>query len=272
MQCFTVSPLPGTQVKMDVCLRSKVYEHVDHSRRPCVLIFPGGGYTHLSPREAEPIAVAFVQAGYQACVLHYSVRPSQDAPALGDTPLQEAAAAVRYIREHSEDWGIDPNKITVCGFSAGGHLAGCLGVLGSNEGRIPGASDGKCQPNAMILSYAPAVSELKASSGSFVNTSGYDSVCPERDPWSIEKHIGPSTCPAFIWHTTEDPVVPVENALLLSLALQKAKIPYDLHIYTKGAHGLSLANEHVRRSNPHAATWLSLALQWLNVMGVGPGY
>lgn len=272
MQCFTVSPLPGTNVKMDVCLRSKTYEFVDHSRRPCVLIFPGGSYRNLSPREAEPIAVAFVQAGYQACVLHYSVRPTNDDPLLGDTPLKEAAAAIRYIREHANEWGIDPNKVTVCGFSAGGHLAGCIGVLGSNEDRIPGAGDGMCQPNAMILSYAPLVSECKASSPSFGNTSGHWEICPERDPWSVDKHVGPNTCPAFIWHTMEDKNVPAENALLLALELQKAQIPYDLHIYTKGEHGLSLANELVRRNNPHAATWLPLALQWLNEMGVGPGY
>ena len=272
MRCFTVSPLPGTGASMEVCLRDQTYEFVDHSRRPCVLVIPGGGYRFISPREGEPVAMKFIQAGYQACILKYTVRESDSAPPLGDTPMQEAAAAVRYIRDHADEWSIDPQKITVCGFSAGGHLAGCLGVFGSREERIPGASDGKCQPNAMILCYATIASGCKAQSSSFGNLSGHWKICPERDPWSLEKHISKTTCPAFIWHTVADDLVPVENALLMAIALQKKKIPYDLHLFTKGNHGLSIATDETYSHNSHVSAWMPLALQWLNEMGVGPGY
>ena len=272
MKTFTISALPGTSASMDVFLREAEYEFMHHDRRPCVLVIPGGGYRFVAPREGEPVALAFVRAGYQACVLHYSVRSTDDHPILGDVPMQEAGAAIRYIRDHADDWGIDPNKITVCGGSAGGHLAGSIGVFGSDPTRIPGAEDGNCQPNAMVLCYPVISSGCKAHSDSFGNLSGHWEVCPERDPWSLEKHISKTTCPAFIWAPVLDDCVPVENSLLMATAMQEKGILYELHLYSKGWHGICLADGEVGAPVPEVATWFPMCLNWLNGIGVGPGY
>ncbi len=274
MNCFTVS-VGQPAAAMEVYLRDKAYEFVDHSRRPCVLICPGGGYAFVADREGEPIALAFIKAGYQACVLHYSVREDESKPFLGDLPMNQAAAAIRTIRENADDWGIDSQKITVLGCSAGGHLAGSVGVFGKNERRISNAADGLCQPNAMVLCYPVITAGPFCHDGSIYNLTGLSLGHPERDAYSLEKHISPDTCPAFLWQTVTDDCVPVENVLLMANALQRQHIPYELHVYTKGQHGLSLATGDAGQGtliDPHVATWATLAQQWLNNLGLGPGY
>ncbi len=274
MNCFTVS-VGEPAAKLDVFLRDNAYEFVDHSHRPCVLICPGGGYEFVSDREGEPIAAAFIQAGYQTCVLHYAVRPGKTGAFLGDIPLNQAAAALRTIRENAEEWGIDPNKVTVLGCSAGGHLAGSLGVFGSDPGRISGAENGLSQPNAMILCYPVITAGEHCHEDSIFNLSGLPMGDPGREAYSLEKNVSSTTCPAFIWQTTVDDCVPVENAMLMASAMQRRHIPYELHLYTEGCHGLSTADHCAGQGNlidDHVATWTKLAMQWLNRMGVGPGY
>ena len=272
MQAFTVSPIPGTCATMEVYLRAGKYEYLEHSHRPCVLICPGGAYRFTAPREAEPVALNFLQAGYQVCILHYSTRPSEDMPYLGSRPLLEAAAAIDYIRSHSEEWFIDPDKITVCGFSAGGHVAGSIGVFGMDESRIPNASSGAFRPNAMVLCYPVVTGGEFAHRESLYNLTGKTTVCPENDYWSLEKYITEFVCPAFIWHPMMDDSVPIENSLMMATALQRNGVPCELHMFTVGAHGLSIATGEVGDSMPDIATWFTLCLNWLNRVGVGPGY
>ncbi len=274
MKCFQLEVGSPTAV-MDVYLRDKAYEFVDHSRRPCVLICPGGGYGFVSHREGESIAVAFVQAGYQVCILRYAVREKETDGFLGDIPLQQAAAALSAIRTNAEAWGIHPEKISVLGCSAGAHLAGSLGVFSGSEARIPGSSDGLCRPNAMLLCYPVVTAGEFCHDSSIYNLCGLPQGDPGRDAYSLEKHVSGSTCPAFIWHTVNDELVPVENALLLAGAMQQHKRPYELHLYTHGQHGLATATAAAGQGtliNDHVATWIPLAQQWLNSMGLGPGY
>ena len=271
MKRFNIEPIPGTAAVLEVYLRDRAYEFVDLSKRPFVLICPGGGYAWTADREAEPIALQFVEAGYQAAILRYSVRKNNTGPLLGDTPMQEAAAAVSFAREHANDWGIDPQKITVIGFSAGGHLAGSLGVFWNNRERIPNGGESS-RPNAMVLSYAVISGGEKAHSDSIINLSGKSGNCPEADAYSLEKHVGPDTSPAFIWHTYEDDCVPVENALLMANAMQKAHRPYALHLFTHGWHGLSLATPEVGGGPAEVQPWFALCLTWLKSMGVGTNY
>lgn len=269
MKCITIDPLYNGKASLDIYLRDKAYEFVDHSRRPFVLVLPGGGYSMLAPHEGEPVAMAFLQAGYQVGVLSYTVRSNADAPFLGSTPLEEAAAAIRLVRSNAEQWGIDPAKISVCGFSAGGHLAGSIGVFGSDPHRIPNGQDGTAQPNAMILCY-PLI--CSGNYHSIYNLTGMESPCPERDAWSLDLHTTSNTCPAFIWTTSNDNVVDAKNSLQMATALQQAGVNVELHMYGAGHHGMSLANTEAGTIDPHISTWMSLALQWLNTIGVGPGY
>ncbi len=272
MNCFQIR-VGEPAATMDVYLRAKEYEFVDHSKRPCVLICPGGGYSFVSQREGESIAIAFTQAGYQVCVLQYAVRADEKDAFLRDVPMNQAAAAVAAIRANAESWGIDPEKIIVLGCSAGGHLAASLGIFSADEGRIPGGS--LSRPNAMILCYPVITAGPLCHDGSIYNLCGLPHGDPGRDAYSLEKHVNAQTCPAFIWHTVADELVPVENALLLANALQAHHRPYELHLYTQGQHGLATATAAAGQGtliNDHVATWAKLAMQWLNAMGLGTGY
>lgn len=206
--------------------------------RPAVLICPGGGYLYCSEREGEPIALAFLAAGYQAFVLHYSVGDQAAFP----RPLQDAEIALNLIRSKAAEWQVNPDKIAACGFSAGGHLAAALGTMG------------RVRPNALILAY-PCILESMSER------------LPEPIP-SLEREVTSQTPPTFIWATATDKRVPVENSLEFAGALDRAKVPFEIHIFQKGVHGLALATPvtsagHGRFVNADAAKWLSLCLVWL---------
>lgn len=228
--------------------------------RPAVLICPGGGYFFTSPREAEAIALQFTGAGYHAFVLYYSVAPRRH-----PQPLLDLCRSICIIRENASQWNVDPDKIAVCGFSAGGHLTASLGVHWNKPYlfKQAGISEGRTKPNALILSY-PVITEGEfAHKGSFENLLGLDATQELRDEMSIEKQIGEQMPPTFIWHTFEDNSVPVENSLLLAKAMRKKSRPFELHIYPEGEHGLSLAVEETDRVQEGVETWMSLCLGWL---------
>ena len=209
---------------------------VDMDRvRPSIIICPGGGYGFTSDREAEPVALAFAAEGYNAFVLRYSVSPSHY-----PQQLLEVSAAVAYVRRMAKIWHVDTDKIIVCGFSAGGHLAGHLGVSWQEQ-FIQDAlelKEAENKPNAMILGYPVITSGTFAHEGSFRNLLG-ESYETDKEKVSLEVLVSEFTPPAFIWHTFEDQAVPVENSMLFAQALKKYNIPFELHIYPKGGHGLS---------------------------------
>lgn len=215
-----------------------------------VLVCPGGGYQWLSPREDEPVALAFRKGGWNSAVLRYTVR-TPDQPALGTLPLGQLGQAVAWIRENF------PGPVVVCGFSAGGHLACSLGAHWKTL-RLP-------RPDGMILAYPVVTGGEYAHRGSFLNLAEET----EWDFYSLEKQVGAHTPPAFIWHTLTDPEVPAENSFLLVQALRKAHVSCEFHLYPHGVHGLSLATPQVeepekqRFADPHVAGWMDLCLDWL---------
>lgn len=172
------------------------------AKRPAVVICPGGGYEFCSPREAEPIAMQFNAAGFHAFVLNYSVKPFKFPRA-----LEELSMSVAMVRENAEEWMIEKNKIAVCGFSAGGHLACSLGMFWNTD--IVKRDDQANKPNAMILAY-PVI-----SSGTFAHEGSFNNLCETEEQkkyTSLETQTSKDTPPAFIWHTFEDACVPVENS------------------------------------------------------------
>lgn len=204
-------------------------------KRPAVLILPGGGYHHTSHREAEPVALRFAAQGYAAFVLHYSCAPSGFPVA-----LREAAMAMTYIRRNAGAFEIDPRKVAALGFSAGGHLCGCLGTLfDSPEVSDLGTPD-QLRPDALGLCYPVAVSWGRTHEGSFDNLCGADQTLRKR--LSLERLVRPDMPPAFLWHTREDTSVPCRNSLILAQALEEAGVDFALHIYRSGKHGLSTAD------------------------------
>ncbi|MCL1794417.1 MAG: alpha/beta hydrolase [Oscillospiraceae bacterium] len=238
-------------------------------KKKAVLVLPGGGYHITSDREAEPVAKAFFAAGMDAFVLRYSVKEE----AVGYAPLLDAAMAVKYIRDRAEDWNIDPGKIVVCGFSAGGHLAASLGTLWKLDvvSKTLNCENSYIRPNGMILGYPVITSGPKGHMGSILrlaDAEGREPTKEELDRFSIEKHVDSGTCPAFVWHTAEDSGVPVENSLCMCEALAENKIPFELHVFPRGAHGLSLATPEVAPNDdmimPYVARWVEMAVKWID--------
>ena len=235
--------------------------------RPAVIICPGGGYTMTSDREAEAVAIRLNALGFQAFVLRYSV-----APAVFPRALAELATAVSTVRQHADEWHVDPNRIIVGGFSAGGHLAASLGVFW-NHPFLTDIFSGDCtawKPNALMLCYPVITSSIFSHRWSFVNLLGnrYNELI---DAVSIETQVHDQVPPVFLWHTDEDDGVPVENALLLATALKKHHIPMEMHIYAHGPHGISLATEETSTpfANtvvPECAGWIDLFASWAKTL------
>lgn len=246
-----------------------VYLHTEIERVPptprrAMIVCPGGGYGFLSDREEEVVALAWLAEGFQSFVLHYGIGEH----AQNFEPLIEACTAIRHIREHAEEYNVDPDHIFITGFSAGGHAAAAAGVLWDHEavravfGSVPtrlGRPDG-------ILPCYPVISAGEwAHRGSFVALAGPD--VDAQQAFSLENFVNETTPPAFLWHTSDDGCVPVQNSLLFASALAKYHIPFELHVYPHGAHGLSLCDKRTWADNPYlvnerAAGWFDLAVRW----------
>lgn len=255
-------------VNLTTYLHLKTQEMQDRNIRPAVVIFPGGGYEFLSEREAEPVALKFAAAGYNAFVLRYTIKEKAVYP----QPLADASKAICMIRENADEWGVDPNKIAVCGFSAGGHLAASIGTMWNLPvlENYEGIKIGLNKPNAMILSY-PVISSSREieHKGSIDVITEKESDYEKRANVSAELFVGEHTPPAFIWHTADDGGVPCNNSLVMASALKKFNIPFELHIYQSGVHGLSLASRETSMGNKdlenkHIAGWINLCIEWLN--------
>lgn len=221
-----------------------------------VMVCPGGGYGHRAEHEGKTIAEAFNSKGIHAFVVHYRVSPHRH-PA----PLLDASKAIRIVRANAREWKVKPDKIAVCGFSAGGHLACSLGVLyGLDDLKIGDELESiSNRPDAMILSYAVISSDKPhRHEGSFKNLLGEEMTAEELHKMSPEKHVDDATPPAFLWHTAEDPGVSVENALIFGQALNRNKIPFEAHIFPFGRHGLGLAYDM-----PRVAQWFGHCVDWL---------
>ncbi|MGN7296977.1 alpha/beta hydrolase [Ferdinandcohnia sp. SAFN-114] len=236
-------------------------------KRPMIVICPGGGYVHTSDREAEPVAIKMLSKGYHASVLRYSVEPS-----VFPTALCQLANAVGLIRDNADSWNVDPNKIIVMGFSAGGHLTASLGVFWDKEFLTEQLSYSKDQikPNGLVLSYPVISSGPYAHEGSFRALLGEKFEDQEqREFLSLENQVTPETPPTFLWHTVSDASVPVENSMLFAQSLLKQKVPLEMHIYPEGVHGLSLGTEETQskgRDNhiqPEIENWIEMAARWV---------
>ena len=246
--------LPGGGL-LTVYLRDCVETMPLAMERPLVLVVPGGGYSHVSAREGDPVALQFAAAGYHTAVLRYAVGDD----AAHGLPLRQLAAAIGLVRQHAAAWHVQPDKIAVCGFSAGGHLALSGAVLD-----LPGEEAAAQQrPNAVILGYPVVMAGTFAHSGSFARLSGSEDPAAWQ-PFGLEEKITPGVPPVFVWHTMEDQTVPVENTLLLVSALRRAGVPCEAHLFQSGRHGTSISTAEVNAADAHRAHWVQLAVEWLD--------
>ena len=231
--------------------------------RPAVIICPGGGYSGYTESEGAPIAAALSGMGISALILRYSLCPVRHPAQLG-----ELFAALEVVHRYAGEWNIDPEQIYVMGFSAGGHLAGMAGVLWNSEFAAGlGYEPENLCPAGMLLGY-PVISADPACGhqGSFLNLLG-ETGDAFRKALSLERLVTPDTCPAFLFHTRDDSVVPVRHTLAMAAALEEQGVPFELHIYNSGFHGMGLADERTAWSpeiiRPHCADWLVKAVEWI---------
>lgn len=234
--------------------------------KPCgsaIVVCPGGGYGGLAPHEGRDYALWLNRYGVTAFVLKY--RLGSDGyrhPVM----LWDAQRAVRLVRSHAKEWGIESNKIGIMGSSAGGHLASTLATHfdgGQDVGSDP-VEHVSCKPDFAILCYAVITMGQFTHQGSKANLLG-DHPDPKLvEELSNEKRVTKDTPPCFIWHTVEDNAVPVENSINFALALSKNKVPYELHLYEKGGHGLGLAGPP-DGANLHP--WTGALITWLSSRG-----
>lgn len=204
-------------------------------KRPAVLIIPGGGYHHVSPREAEPVAMRFLARGYAAFVLEYSVAPSAF-----PVSLREACLAMRYIREHADTLEVNQNMVSAIGFSAGGHLCGMLGTLYDAPEVSNLGSPSLLRPDALGLCYPVAISWGHTHEGSFLHLTHNEPILRKR--LSLDNLVRPDMPPVYLWHTRSDTDVPVRNSLVLAQALDEAGVSFAMHIFRDGPHGMSVSD------------------------------
>lgn len=235
-------------------------------KHPAILICPGGGYSWCSQREDEPVALKLLAWGYRVFILNYSC-----APCHFPAQLCEVAAAMELIHENADKWLIDTNRIGIIGFSAGGHLAGHYSNAYDHPEVRALFPDSK-GVKASVLCY-PVISADPAHrhEGTIQNVTGHKFITEEDVAnFSLDRLVTDKTPPAFIWHTAEDDVVPVTNSILYANALAQKNIPFALHIYPYGQHGLSTADgmtcEALDAKASLACDWLPALKEWLHVM------
>jgi acetyl esterase/lipase len=258
-------------------------------KKPAVIVCPGGGYAFVSKNEGEPVALAFASKGYHAFVLHYSVGIEHPFPCA----LIELSRAMTLVRAHAGEWNIDKKDISLCGFSAGGHLAASLGIYHSHDFLIEaiGAQPGAIRPSALILGY-PSFSLRPAREGGELSEEiielmdkglmpdfrGYDirqimTGKPDYKEEDLSKinlmnNISSDMPPTFIFGSNTDTVIPPSDLLEMALLLNEKNVSCELHLYAGGPHGQGLytpdCTDEAFIRGSHMSTWFELALLWLS--------
>ena len=210
------------------------------SRRPAMLVIPGGGYAMCSDREADPVALAYLKAGYQAFVLRYTCTPKGKWP----LPLEDYEQAMALIEERADEWHLDKSRIAVVGFSAGGHLAACAATVAEHK------------PAAAVLVYPAILKDIC-------------DMCQPGMPYPHE-HVTAETCPCFLVAARDDRTVDISNTLRMELALTEKGVAFESHIYSYGGHGFSTGEDWINTNSvcPRLPRWVPDSIEWLGeVMG-----
>lgn len=247
--------IPGYKVEEPFEPTMTPYLLKDQIKHSAVLVCPGGGYAGRAYHEGEPIAAWLNSIGISVFVLNYRVAPYRY-----PCPQMDAVRAMQLIRQHSDKYSVYPDKIGILGFSAGGHLAAFTAihnhVVELTFDDETGAQS--YRPDFMILGYPVITMGNGTHQGSKKNLLGEQPDPALMELCCLENNVASDTPPAFIWHTAEDASVPVENSLMLASSLSKYKVPFQLHIFQTGRHGLGIKYEV-----PETRNWLFLCEQWL---------
>ena len=231
----------------------------DKATGQAVVVCPGGGYRFVSmPREGHEVGEWLSAEGITVVALKYRL-PNGHC----QVPLEDAEAALRYIRDHAAEYGVNPSRVGIMGFSAGGHLAASTAILWDAEPvqTALGIHGTEARPDAVVLGYPVITAGEYRHDGSIVNLCGDDADL--RATMSLENQVRDGLPPFFVWHTVEDPSVPVQNSLMLAGALTAHKVPLELHLFAHDGHGTSTCTREVNTPNKHNSAWVALCTDWL---------
>lgn len=254
----------------DVCLKTYVTEEYGNpAPRDCMLILPGGGYNFCALHEDEPVAKSFMYRGFNCFTLYYTVGEGASL----SVSLKDVSRAITYIKRNAKKYNIDPCRVFVCGFSAGGHLAASIGTLWDRDiASFEGMEYGENRPAGVIVSYgACTLGEYSHELSRLFVYGKRELTEKEIERYSPDKNVTKNTAPAFIWHTANDEVVDVGNSLAFAAALMEKGIVAELHIYPYGYHGLSVCLDGVGTdtddpANRHVSNWVRDCVQWTKLI------
>jgi acetyl esterase/lipase len=267
--------------------KSPESEEKDNKKSPAVIVCPGGGYLRTADKEAEPVAYKFAKNGFKAFVLRYSTNWTGHSEF--PQPLFDLAKAILILRKNADEWGIDSNKVVLCGFSAGGHLVASMSTSWNKEFilekfKSEGITDNEIfKPNNVILGYPVVDQSYSAEEWTQTDANGNvidlralanKTIYGKEQPSEEEQYnmspvnfVSQNTPPTFIWHTFEDDMVDVKGSVEYGAELTKNKVPFELHIFEKGPHALSVCDESTTNDPGQlkltARAWFELALNWL---------
>ncbi len=252
------SPLPGRVSNVTNPTLTAFFAPKTDSLQTAVIICPGGGYARLSINsEGMDVAKAFNAVGVTAFVLKYRLPTDSCMENKEIGPLQDAQRAIQILRQRAKEWNINSNKIGIMGFSAGGHLAGSLGVH-YDPAVIANNDNINLRPDFMILAYpVTSMSDSLAHMGSRDNLIGKSPVADKKNYYSNELQVTAKTPPAFFVLAADDRTVKAANSIAFFEALQKNKVPSEIHIYQNGGHGFGLHNATTKDY------WFDIAVHWM---------
>jgi acetyl esterase/lipase len=237
-----------------------LYFPKEKSNGAAVIVCPGGGYSHLANHEGSPVAEWLNSLGITAFVLKYRLGPRYHHPA----PLQDAARAIRTVRSRASEWKLDPKRIGILGFSAGGHVASTAGTHfdSGNMSATDPVDRLSSRPDLMILIYPVVTMGPLTHGGSKRLLIGENAPAEMIKLLSNEEQVTKETPPVFLVHTANDSAVPVENSMNLAAALRRSGVPFEIHIYERGRHGFGLG-----ANDPVLSTWPARCADWLKLQG-----
>ncbi len=237
-----------------------------YPERGGVVVLPGGAYMFHGTSEGEPVAAAFAAAGFNAYLLRYSIGEHAVFP----NSAADTMRALKYIRRHAAEWNQDPDKLALCGFSAGGHVAACVGTMWNRQDLqdASGCRGEEGKPDALILGYPCITVDIPGQGNMYSLLAGDRSLEDLREIASAEKWVGPHTPPVFLWNIYHDRLVPVEHGLLFMNALAAHDIPFECHTYMDGNHAGALNTPasslgDTERESAHVARWMDDCREWL---------
>lgn len=236
----------------------------DGTRKPCVIICPGGGYGILAAQhEGTDVAKYFNSIGVHAVVLKYRIPSAKHQEHKEIAPLQDAQQAIYMVRKNAKKWGVDPDKIGIMGFSAGGHLASSLGVH-YNDPKLNFKGKVSLRPDFQVLIYPVISFSSFAHLGSRNNLLSPDTTANLINYYSNELQVNAQTPPAFLVHAKDDKAVPIENSQMYLSQLQKYGVAGELYVYEKGGHGFGMNNK------TSDVKWTDLLTKWMQQMKIIP--